>query len=338
MNMIRKVIPVILFSMTLSCSMFRRNLVSPEQVYTFAENPNGQLLWSMSNAYLAPDNNLPSMVGSPDQVMLVGLDALSMDKQMLTIDSTTGKVLWKNMVELPSPIIVDATHIYQGGSSILRSFELQRGNLVWETNIPNAGNMMYMSSTPQKILIVTSSGRSYTISLDGKVLSESDRDYSYFPFLSGEEIYAMRGYIFEARDDKTGQVIWIRTLNEEIVLQPLFSGDMIFIRTGIVNTLGKIYALNRKNGQTAWVSDKNVISNLGVLDSYVFYLGKDNNLQFLDRKDGQERFSLTFSPQRMVTSHFKSAGGTFVSSDDKNKIVFVSFGDSYQVFAIKMSK
>lgn len=322
--------------LAVSCSMFERNASPPARSYTFDNNVDGTLLWSISNFYIHTDRFMPALAATSDRLVLVGMNGPSRSKQMLAVDSASGETIWKKTVQSLPKIAIRDSLVYQGDYDLLQAYDSLHGNIVWKTDLLRAGNILFIYPTDSAVLLYTSSGKSFTIDQTGRVTNKTDANFVHTA-LSDHGAYVITGEAIEALDHHTGKTIWKTPLENIINQQPVFYEDMIYVRTGLARVIGKIFALKEGDGQIAWSTDDQAVSNIGLLDPYLFYLSETGGLNFLDRETGEPVFSLPFSPQPFtVYSPDYPIGGFFVGSDPKNRIVFASLGDSYQVFAIKL--
>jgi outer membrane protein assembly factor BamB len=157
-------------------------------------------------------------------------------------------------------------------------------------------------------------------------------------FLRTEQItYIRKPYLntLSAYETNTDNLIWDGVFDKEIFQPPVFTDDMIYVRTD--KALGRIYALERETGKKLWRTDRVVVSNIAVSKSTVFFLTQDGLLLEQDEQTGEIVSSVVFTNSPFLLAGDTEAGGYYVAYDEKTNHVFVVLGDSRQLFAFRMN-
>jgi outer membrane protein assembly factor BamB len=234
---------------------------------------------------------------------------------------------------------VNESILYRGGYDIVQAFDTRDGKLLWETTLPRAGNTVYIFYLSDQIFIHTSSGRSFTVDVNGQLMNSTDPNFTKITLVSDNVVYINKFDQIEAIDTITGETKWHTALGDYFLYGPIFSDDMIYIRTKGATIPGVIYALDQNNGQVVWKTRGNVISNFCILDSSLFYLTVEGYLIGVDQKTGEQTKALEFSPRPFILPDPGiMVGGYYVATDPVNHTIAVSLGDSLQLFAIKINK
>jgi outer membrane protein assembly factor BamB len=130
----------------------------------------------------------------------------------------------------------------------------------------------------------------------------------------------------------TGKTIWETDLDGYFELAPIFSKNLIFVRTGQV--IGSVYAIDRVSGKILWKTDDNIISNIAYTPSHevVYVLSDKGDLIRIDSA-GTTTTLLRFSKTPFFLNGDAQIGGYEVAYDEKTNSLFIALGDSRQLFA-----
>ena len=299
-----------------SCSGSMHDFKKLGQAHVLEDNPHAVLLWTKQELFVFTPSNMPSLLGTANNLFINGIDVRVKKSKLYSIDSTTGEIIWEKQNDQQSPISAGKVALYQGDYDTIQAFNIRNGDLLWRTGLDHAGNIMFLYHSLEKIYVYGSSGKSFTLNDQGQVLKETDADQIRLTLISNDDTVYARGFRLEAINSQSGNLMWSTELDDSIGQAPLFWDNMIYVRIGIQVVPGRIFAINRLDGHIAWESERNAISNPGVLDSYLFYLGMEGDLILLDRMSGLESFRLKFTPRPFVIDYTKGKlGGYNVAAD-----------------------
>lgn len=311
-----------------TCSNFQR---------TPANNSYFQPLWSRSGIAIYPDPFNPLMQGTASKVFLVtGQDSKYGGSKILALDTQSGSVLWQRNVVLPASIITSSTLLYTSLYDKIEVVDPQTGNLVKTIEVPKVGFIYNVFATEHNLYAFTKSGRYLTYNINDGSYSLSEPFLPYHPFLIENGImYFVDTEAYKAKDIETQSILWENSVNDAFTAHPLFTHDMIILLT----RMGSIYSLDKGTGKLLWKLDENVISNIAVNKSDLYFVTNDGYLKMLDMNSGQEIAKLEFVPASFEPNSPPSGniiGAYDLWVDSQNDIAVVSFGDSCQLMAIKL--
>jgi outer membrane protein assembly factor BamB len=137
-------------------------------------------------------------------------------------------------------------------------------------------------------------------------------------------------------DPASGDTNWAATINDEILLAPIFLDDVILLRTGRI--IGKITCIDRKAGKFLWISRDDIVSNLvySSMNESVYALSRDGELLSFDKNSGKETVLVKYTTSPFILNGEQDVGGYEVALDEGNNILFVLLGDSRQLFAFRL--
>jgi outer membrane protein assembly factor BamB len=118
-------------------------------------------------------------------------------------------------------------------------------------------------------------------------------------------------------------------------MAPLFTTTMVIVRTG--QQSGSIFALSRKTGKLIWKIKDNIVSNVVYSPAKgIFYaLTYNGELLAISETSGQVEIIANFSSVPFVLNGEGSVGSYQLAYDLNASVLFVSLGDSRQLFAFK---
>jgi hypothetical protein len=82
-----------------------------------------------------------------------------------------------------------------------------------------------------------------------------------------------------------------------------------------------------------------ILCPTSALSASLFYLTLDGYLVGVDKYTGEQTYTLEFSPRPFILSDpTRLVGGYYIAADQENSVLFVSLGDSLQIFAIQFDR
>lgn len=310
-----------------------------KQSRTFVPHDNGNLLWSLSDVYVIPANlgNGVLLATTPEILFTVARTSDISRVSLFAYDANSGERLWEKPTDLPALLATYEAKLYLGLYDKVEVYEGNTEESDEEIVMPEAGNILSIYPSQDRLFVYGGSGKFFTYDMTTKSVSSIASDFVTRSFLVEEGIlYFHKGKTLGALDIRGNVSVWEVDIQEPFT-NPNFSDDMIFIRTGNPINPGSIYAIDKNSGNIAWKKNINVISNLEVKDHHLFFMVEDGHLFILDRNSGEEVARFEFKVESFTTSPLRDTiGGYYVTFDSENKIIYSSFGDSCQIFAISI--
>ena len=177
------------------------------------------------------------------------------------LDAATGKILWTHEDEQTygmsypngprcTPLVADGKVYTLGGEGLLHCFEAETGEVVWDLELkdrydskaPLWGFSAHLVLDGDRLLTLAGDNGPHVVALDkatGEELWRTDvsKQSGYSPptfmTIGGErQLVTARPDKFAAVDPETGEELWsvpYEATNGSIIMQPLQSGDLVFI-------------------------------------------------------------------------------------------------------------
>lgn len=194
----------------------------------------------------------------------------SSQAEVIALDATTGKQLWRKSVEAPLRIgatVKDGKTYVLTIANELYAFDTKSGNVAWKHQGINEFSSLLGGANPAV--------------KDGTLVAA---------YSSGE---------FYALDAKSGQVIWTDTLTAALRSDTVTSIAHIksdpVIDDGIVYIIshgGRMLACNVKTGERLWQKDIGGSLNPAMSANFLFVIDNNDSLVAVDKKTGGIKWSL----------------------------------------------
>jgi len=329
---------IIVFSFLLfmlaSCTSVLDKQSTPTISHTLMENPFVDKKWSKNDIHISVDGNVAMLVTAPDRVF-----ALEINPYIYTVsafDSVTGILAWKQDGSRPNTIATHDSTFYTSNLNKISAYNTENGNILWTNQLPDAGPLVFVRFNKDKIFAYSSNGTFFILDSRGTVLESRGPLIYPVPYIVDDVTYASGNGII-ALDTKTGKTIWKLDIQDAYYTGPLFLNNVIYVRLGSAVIPGNVYAIDKNSGEILWKNNEKVISNVCPLGSILYFLTLDGYLIGVDQENGQEIARIEFSPRPFnLPTGTRNIGGYYVAADLENNLIFVSLGDSFQLFALQI--
>lgn len=282
------------------------------------------------------------MVASAGKVLLIG--GLSKDggERLICLDGTSGKVAWEKVDQRHeqrgslSAISAIPGELYAGygGVPSVKKLDLSTGDVFWSQTLSGRG-LLYLFMLEKEVQISTSpewfsrlNAKSGEVieNVKGREIFISTPKITVSPILMNE---------LQAEETATGKLIWRIGLDGELRMAPVFTEDLIYLRSG--RTMGSAYEVQSSTGEILWQTDDNVISNIVVspAKNLAYFLTRDGKLWGIDIDTGVITTLIEFSNGPFVLNGEDIVGGYELAYDPTTRTLFILLGDSRQLFAFK---
>jgi outer membrane protein assembly factor BamB len=324
----------LLFFVSLSCAGSLDQKPNTTISHLLAENPYLDVAWSKNDIDIFVHENMSMLVTAPNRIFTLGINPYTYT--VYAFDSVTGKLMWKQDGALPNTISANGSAFYTTNLNNIYAYNITNGDILWSNRLPYAGPLVFVRFNKDKIFAYSSNGTFFILNALGGMLESRGPLIYPVPYIVDDVTYASGNGII-SQETKTGKVLWEADIKDTYYTGPLFLDDVIYVRTGDAVIPGNVYAVDKTNGEILWKNGEKVISNTCPLGSNLYFLTLDGYLIGVDQKNGQEVARIEFSPRPFnLPTGTQNVGGYYVAADHENNIVFVSLGDSFQLFALQI--
>jgi outer membrane protein assembly factor BamB len=303
-------------------------------IHTLKEFSGVDPIWNIRDAYLQInmlDITLDASMGKT--CFLGGLGVSDVYKDLVCLDSQSGKVLW-NKETWPSAVFavtLGGIYVSYNIPAKVVKYDLQSGNIVWEKPFGQfVSGPTYLYFINDQVHVLTADDNFFVLDTYGNVIKA----------ISGKRILIStpdETFVNESGlkvfNTKTNDILW-EYIDPRLLYAPLFTTDKIFVNGGYDSR--QVYALDRKTGTFLWRSNSTIIGGLAYSpDKHLIYaLSEDGNLLAINENNGQENLLARFTPIPFILDG-PQVSSYQIAYDQKTHTIIVALGDSHQIFAFQ---
>jgi len=332
MAFIELFISVLLIS---SCDILRIPEINSIPDHLLLTNNSLELIWNRNDIHVIIDNHRPMMISAPGLIIVEGIMANNIFPAIFALDSNTGKLIWKIPGVIGGDnIIVQDNVLYRAviGNAEVIAYDLKNGKQLWSKLLLGGHSPMDLYSSDKKIFVYTNNDLFFVLNNSGEILDRVHSTSRIFLEI-GETLFLQDGFIFKAINLPSNSELWNLEIDNVIFHAPIFEDGLIFFDT-LINPR-RIYSIDEATGQLKWESDEKTLSNLWVMGEKLLFISSEGYLTGLYKNSGDEIFKISFSPNFELRSNISEY---YVTGDVTTDIVAISFGDNYQIMALKLAK
>lgn len=296
------------------------------------------------------------VIAANDRVYFVGTLQNPGLMSLTQLDLLTGEVQWQKTLFSDSAALLTANSQYvlvsiPGGkvaspfqswdTAQIMAYDSITGDQVWSEQIPGTRGISTAYIVDESVYALGGYDKAFQLAIDtGQILNETrlgllashDEQTDYFLEFEG----------LRAVNTKTGESLWFH--KGSVYPPPQFLEEIIIAGGSTLNRLGNVTALSRRSGDVLWKYE-NVISNVAVNDSAVFFLRMGENavwdgesvsdvqLLVVNMQAGTIIASITFDPPNLTFGSRRFRYNVAVHDD----IVSVYLADGRQLVALRFS-
>lgn len=287
------------------------------------------IVWSLSDIYTPPFSSGSQVVAASKNVYVRGHFGGENFLYVIAFDGVSGKTIWNSDAIDVTTIDADLSGVYIGtrlGNLLKR--DLHTGNLVWNSNIASIGSVLYLNAQ------------------DGQLYTTSKPDiFELLDAETGERIFIdqtpalwriywmEKGLTFggslKTVETLTGETVWQQSVGN-VDYRPVIDEEDLYIRTG----MGNILSIKAFTGNITWEAEGNYMSDVAVGDGKLFAVDENGSLVQLDLQNGENEVLAVFEPSPLERN--AHSGGYYVAYDSEVNMLYVTLGDSRQLFAFEI--
>lgn len=259
-------------------------------------------------------------------------------RSIIVLDSSNGGFIWKSdPIDTGSNFAIDNNNLYiaQNSTGKINKVHLENFQAEWEVSLRPLHSPCCLQIIDDNLQGSWEPNQFYVLSTkDGSSITKLKNQGSPIFRLEENIIYYRGGTNVLGAADEKGDYIWAVGIDEEFWQAPVFDEEVIFVRSG--TGIGRIYAVNRRNGDILWKSPGNVISSLAQSEEHLYYFTEQGVLVGVDKDSGEKNFSVEFTKNSNIPSNLDGRNNYEVVYDESNSLVYLWMGDSAQLFAFQV--
>lgn len=266
------------------------------------------------------------------------------DGSLTAFDIATGQIIWQTLLADPryssriGNAYQGAERLYLAYSFRVQAFSLQTGEMLWQSPelFTRTSHWFCNWDTENPLKLYASKNLPYdneTISFDpptGAILSRDPN--SDYPICerNGQIEFVKTPQALLAVDQITGQTLWERVESQrpyDQMEEPVFLGEEMLFQVGYPRI--EILRVEIQTGKTTWRTEREYVSSMAILGSWVLALRQDGVLVALDIETGEMVGALTFEGKPLEVG----TGSYWVVANDPYVLLF--FSDNQELIVLK---
>lgn len=302
-------------------------------------SPNFTEQWRTSDIFVIPTLSGNSLLTLEDSVFFVGSTNQDDFPALQKLNLQTGQREWQTQPIESFSLLVRGSNqnviVGQRIPSQITIYDARSGDTMAERTFSFRSRGMDFILAEEGELYVNSDYHFYLLdegSGKTKPFRNPNRAYPIFLIQNGVIYHRELGKSLQALDQQTGHMIWESRFDKEIVHQPVFTEETIFVRTG--EFTGQVHVLDRLTGETLLVSEPGVVSNVATVGDWVYYLTDEAHLHVADIHTGMLVADIVFAPAILELDEIDQVNSDFyVAATEDTAVVY--FSSSNQLFAFQ---
>jgi outer membrane protein assembly factor BamB len=313
------------------CAGYKDSFKAHHDIQTYPEKIN--LIWSKEQVFTIWSTFDVTIDASNNKFCFLGGFSNSNDHDIVCLNGTNGNILWQESSKNLSTVAVtpDGVFVAYDNFAGIEKYNYS-GKVVWRKSLGGTGSN-YLYVIGEQIQILTLPEKFWVLDFDGNEIKKYTGDMI---FTSTSEGIFMEANGIQLLKNNSKEMIWqYDNLDDVLEMSPLFIDTKILVRTG--QESGSIYALDRTNGEFLWKTEDSIVSNVVYSPSTgIFYaLTRNGELLTINEDNGQTDVVAKFSSVPFVLNGEANVGSYQLAYDLNENILFVSLGDSRQLFVFK---
>lgn len=291
-------------------------------------------IWALNNVFITQESFGPITGATTGKFCFLGNLSNQAELKVICLSSTSGDALWEQVSNnASSAFAISQKGVFLGSSGIadIVRYNLD-GKYIWDESFTGNGviriyvvdNEVQVFNHPEKLRIFDVETGELKKKIEGDTI-----------FIATETEKFIYTYNLQSIETNTGKTKWETDISGPMRMSPLFTQDIIFVRDGEI--MGRTYAISRATGKTLWKTNNNIISNIAYSPEKerIYLLTRGGELLSIDQNSGVASILIQFTNTPFILNGEQQVGGYEVAYDDSTNIVFVTLGDSRQLFAFQ---
>ena len=325
---------IVISLLSLSCFLIDAKQTAITYSHSLETNSEFETIWNVSDVHMSDNWERPNIVGGPGRIIIGGGQNGDLpNSTIIAIDSISGNNAWtQRFAKSGHEIIIEEERLYRTtvGTVIVQCYNVENGELLWDTRLPRSHNTAEIYSAENKIFIHSANSKFFILNEDGEILDNFSESFKVFLQI-GNVLYMADNLAIKAVDFSSKEELWLLDIGKRYRLSPIFDDGTIFLSTWV--NPADVFSINQYTGEIGWKVSQDVLSNLYIADKKIYFVSYSGHLVTLDRYSGEEISRVMFSPSFDLE---QQNGGYFVTGDPTNSILAIAFGDNTQVTGLKI--
>ena len=309
----------------------------PHTINIVETSSNWEMVWRRPNVYLVgqpvtTDDTLCYTAFRQEEIRMFGTTGF-----LVCLDLHSGIEKWTARRSRGEEIASDHNQVYARVSNTsFVAYNADNGQQVWQQSIKARiiSNIVAYDGFVKAKVVVGGELNVYHV-FDAVTGTHQDNNdvpsMSYSSFASdGQRRFHQPSYY-----KISSPSYWETSFYGQILLRPVLNGGRVFVRTDHI--VGPIYALDAATGHTLWEKE-DVVSNVAVSNSIAFYVTIDGEVMAVDVQTGETTGRLKLDTDKLIARDMDTNERFRYYVEAVDDMVFVYFGDTWQLFAFRFSQ
>ena len=299
-------------SSTKSDVIWEVNTLAPHEI---VETSNClEFLWSQPNIFIPRSSGSSLLVATNGLIYIAGSFTQTQQIAITALQGVNGEQLWQSNPGIRDALYATPDALYSGMGNSITSYDLNAGKVLWSQRLPRGRNVYHLYVVDN--IIYTVSTPFHLVQADtGQVI----QTFSHFP--TETELQKIAQQLRKTMPSVS--------LKGDYFLDNAFTKEASFRRT---HSLTNLRAIDRETDTTLWEIEEGVKSNVVATETIIYLFTLDGDLLGLDPYTGKGITLVKFGQGSFShNSHY------YVAIDEVAQLLYVYLGDTYQLFAFKLT-
>lgn len=207
-----------------------------------------------------------------------------------------GNVIWNNPEETAVAVALDDQAVYTFTPPKLNAYNINTGELLWETNEGLGFRLSaYLSIEDDKLLFMSDKRINFYQLSDGALLSEEKITSEDLLLRHGFVDYHTNSYLYATAKGNSEEILWQTDTQASKAFLPQIYKDSLIVQSGLLGS--KVCRVNALNGDEIWCEDMSLLSNVVIHNDLGYAVNRKDEIIGFRIEDGKQVGKIVLSPE-----------------------------------------